>query len=194
MTLIRIKEVSLSKFSAYGYEGASLGIIANSIGIKKPSIYTYFISKDALFLEVFSDSIHSVLSLISNYFKNKNSQEFKNLLYDFLTQCAAHFEKDDTVRFFMRTAFFPPTHLQAEIKAGLDLYTFRLEEVLHHLFETAIVNCQLKNSEESQTGVVAYISLLHSFFLDLLTGSTERAISRLNAAWSIYWRGLSNEK
>ena len=45
----RILEKSLELFSAKGYDAVSVGEIAKAVGIKAPSLYNHFPSKQAVF-------------------------------------------------------------------------------------------------------------------------------------------------
>jgi AcrR family transcriptional regulator len=49
-TRSRLKETAFSLFAAYGYESTTMSQIANAIGIKKPTLYSYYESKEELFL------------------------------------------------------------------------------------------------------------------------------------------------
>ena len=54
-TRSRLKETAFSLFAAYGYESTTMSQIANAIGIKKPTLYSYYESKEELFLSVFAE-------------------------------------------------------------------------------------------------------------------------------------------
>lgn len=54
-TANEIKKAALTHISKYGYEGTSLNDIAKTVGIKPPSIYSHFESKEQLFLSVIED-------------------------------------------------------------------------------------------------------------------------------------------
>lgn len=45
----RIMDVALDLFSVNGYEGTSVGMIADAVGIRKPSLYSHFKSKQDIF-------------------------------------------------------------------------------------------------------------------------------------------------
>ncbi|CBY60034.1 similar to transcriptional regulator, TetR family, N-terminal part [Listeria monocytogenes SLCC7179] len=62
MTKKLIKEVALTLFAEKGYDGTALSEIAKAVGIKTPSLYAHFASKEALFLEVYQDSIQMELT------------------------------------------------------------------------------------------------------------------------------------
>ena len=52
MSSKKIRDVALSHFAHFGYEGAALSKIAEEVGIKKPTIYAHYKGKDDLFLSV----------------------------------------------------------------------------------------------------------------------------------------------
>lgn len=54
-TALNIKKSALTYISKFGYEGTSLKDIAQEVGIKTPSIYFHFESKEQLFLSVIND-------------------------------------------------------------------------------------------------------------------------------------------
>lgn len=61
-----IKEAALKYFTIHGYEGASLSIIAEEVGMKKQSIYSHFKGKDDLFCKFYE------MRKRQNYLQNFN--------------------------------------------------------------------------------------------------------------------------
>ena len=57
-TADRLSQVALELFAARGYSGTSLADIAGRLGIRKPSLYNYYRSKDELFLDLFEKSLN----------------------------------------------------------------------------------------------------------------------------------------
>lgn len=53
----RILEKSLELFSAKGYDAVSVGEIAKAVGIKAPSLYNHFPSKQAIFDAILETSL-----------------------------------------------------------------------------------------------------------------------------------------
>ena len=51
----RILEKSLELFSTKGYDAVSVGEIAKAVGIKAPSLYNHFPSKQAIFDAILED-------------------------------------------------------------------------------------------------------------------------------------------
>ena len=56
-TADRLAKIALELFAARGYQGTSLADIAGRLGIRKPSLYNYYRSKDELFLDLFETSL-----------------------------------------------------------------------------------------------------------------------------------------
>lgn len=61
-----IKEAALKFFTIHGYEGASLSLIAEEVGMKKQSIYAHFKGKDDLFCKFY------VMRKRRSYLRNSN--------------------------------------------------------------------------------------------------------------------------
>ncbi|UUZ83400.1 TetR/AcrR family transcriptional regulator [Paenibacillus sp. P26] len=55
MSAQTIKAAALRLFALRGYDGVPLSEIAKEVGIRTPSIYAHFSSKDDLFMAVFED-------------------------------------------------------------------------------------------------------------------------------------------
>ena len=56
-TAERLTQIALQLFAERGYAGTSLAAIAKRLGIRKPSLYNYYGSKDELFLVLFEESL-----------------------------------------------------------------------------------------------------------------------------------------
>lgn len=56
-----ILDTAEQEFSAHGYDGASIAVIAARIGSSKPTIYRYFASKEELFAEVTSRTVDRMM-------------------------------------------------------------------------------------------------------------------------------------
>lgn len=78
-----IKDAALKYFTMHGYEGASLSLIAEDVGMKKQSIYAHFKGKDDLFLQVLRDAKETELSSKLQYFSSIGSSIPRKLYTDF---------------------------------------------------------------------------------------------------------------
>src|SRR6478609_3779742 len=113
MTFNQLKEAALRQFALNGYEGTSLSSIASEVGIKKQSIYTYFKSKEELFVHSFNDSLSCELYFIEHFFQGTNrTLPIENLLYKFLIEYLDRYDSNFNTSFFIRTSYYPPQQLR----------------------------------------------------------------------------------
>lgn len=130
MTSDQIKEVSIKHFAKNGYEGASLAHIAEDVGIKKQSIYTHFKGKDQLFLQLCRDTSENEIRFVIKFIEINKTRPIKEFLYDFLLQSIDRYEKNDSSKFWIRTAFFPPNHLNEMVMKNVYENLDKVEELL----------------------------------------------------------------
>lgn len=193
MTLNRIKEVALNRFTENGYDGTSMAQIAEDVGIKKQSIYTHFKGKDELFLQVCSDVFAKELRFISNFIESNNTRSIEDFLFDFLLHYKERYENNDNTKFWLRISFFPPSHLYEQVIKYVYEYLYKLDELLVPIIEKAMMERKISSSIGAKRATTAFLGVLDGIFVEMLYGGPERLNKRLDASWYIYWRGLSND-
>jgi len=191
MTSNRIKEVALNHFTKNGYEGTSMAQIADDVGIKKQSIYTHFKGKDELFLQVCSDVFADEIKFVIEYIESNSTRFIEDFLYGFLSHYKERYEKNDHTKFWLRTTFFPPTHLYERVMKTVYEYLDQLEELLFPIMEKAIKDGKISSTIDAKRAVAAFLGVLDGILVEMLYGGPERSLKRLDASWYLYWRGLS---
>ena len=76
-----ILEAAKSVFGRLGYSKATLDDIAHVIGLKKPTLYYYYSSKEVLFIEAFSQEWKESLSRIKHIAEKEPNPHERLLLY-----------------------------------------------------------------------------------------------------------------
>ncbi|MGD6817859.1 TetR/AcrR family transcriptional regulator [Metabacillus sp. 84] len=179
-----LKQKALIVFSQHGYEGASLSLIAEEAGIKKQSIYSHYKSKDDLFLQTAEDVFQHEMDHAIASLKTKSAEDIHSRLYAYLTDCMERYEKNAETKFWLRTAFFPPEHMYKELMTQVYNHLDVLEAALFELFEGARI------VTDSRQAAIAYLGVLDSLFVEMLYGGKDRSQKRLDASWSIFWKGI----
>ncbi|GAB3542564.1 hypothetical protein GCM10027443_43590 [Pontibacter brevis] len=77
----QILQSAKAVFGRLGYSKATLDDIAESIGMKKPSLYYYYKSKELLFIEAFSQEWRDSLSRIKRIAEHEPNPRERLLLY-----------------------------------------------------------------------------------------------------------------
>lgn len=192
MTANRIVECALSHFAENGYEGASLSNIADKVGIKTPSIYAHFKSKDELFLNIIDNVIDHEMHFLTRYFADNDKEPLQDRLLGFFMQYNDRYEHSDRVKFLFRFMLFPPVSLQPLIADPVYSYLDKLEELLIPVFSDALLKGELAEDSE-KNAAISFICLLDGLLAERMYGGTERFKKRLDASWAIYWRGLTKK-
>ncbi|MED1864382.1 TetR/AcrR family transcriptional regulator [Fictibacillus nanhaiensis] len=191
MTYDQLKQTALIQFAQLGYEGASLTVIANEVGIKKQSIYTHFKSKDDLYIQTFLDATDCEIDFVKQFVQDHQSKTLKDVLFRFLTEYLNRFEHNDNMKFFMRTSFYPPVQHEEVIKTGSNKFVDRLESLFTALFEQN--SDELRNDVTAETAALAFLTMLDGLLVELIYGIPERLQKRSKQSWFVYWQGIRKE-
>lgn len=193
-TLEQLKNVSLQHFALHGYEGASLAHIANDVGIKKQSIYTYFKTKDDLFLYLYEDACKREMTMVVENLKAASNSPVNIVLHQFLEQSITRFLTHDSTKFVLRSAFLPPDHLQENVLSKAIHYLNQLEELFIPIFEQAKENGEISETIDIERATSAFLGVLDSLYVELLYGDEHRLQKRFDASWYMFWMGLTSKE
>ncbi|SNT07398.1 transcriptional regulator, TetR family [Bacillus sp. OK838] len=186
-----IKKAALKYFTIHGYEGTSLSQIAEDVGIRKQSIYSHFKGKDDLFLSVLKDAKEMELSFYVEYFNMMRKSDPEKTLYGFLEEMIKMFQEVESLKFWLRMGFFPPTHLYNEIQKETDDLQVQQEALMEEIFQTWTSDGALSTGD-ARTLTLAYSGIIVAIMVELVyADNPERVAEKLEASWSIFWRGIS---
>lgn len=186
MTAEKIKAVAYLHFAQKGYEGASLGDIAKDVGIKKPSIYNHFASKEALFFSCLESSTKICLDLIHDYFRTPDQKPLHQTLLGFLTFYTNAPNDYPSLGFLITNHYFPPALFKDRLVKHSTQHLDHLKVVFTDFFKAHQVSLQ----EDPQTCALAYLCLLDGLMVERLWGDEPHYQARLQASWPIFYRGI----
>ena len=183
----RICDIALVHFAERGYDASSLNEIAVVAGMRKPSLYAHFKSKDDLFNAVLNLALVTERLYIEEIFANvpANNEPPGKLYTDSLSK---RYESSAALRFLLRTAFFPPLELKVSVTTGFEAYLDRLRE----LFGASLENTYpALSATEISMFQDAYIGVIDSLHVELIYCSEGAYCRRLAALWRILGDSLS---
>lgn len=157
----RIIDVAFENFVLNGYEGASLSMIAEAVGIRKASIYTHFKSKDALFSELLEDALDIECSYLETCFHGALDNQLPGESY--LRKIKLRYENAVTYQFLTRIAYVPPSHLIEQVKSAYQHYMAQLIQC----YSVELVQV-ITNSQNQEIYTDAYVGILDSLNVELL--------------------------
>lgn len=190
MTSIQLNQAALKLFVKHGFDGTSLAHIAEDVGIKKQSIYAHYKNKDDLFLTVLEGALSEELHFIEQWLQQNNNLPLEELLYQFLQMYRQRFEQDDDFKFGLRMSFHPPAHLHNTVMEKICELEQGIERHLQFVFEQAI-DKGVTLQTDARTAMLSYLVILDSICVELVYTNLERTTAKIEAAWNIYWRGVS---
>lgn len=178
----RILDAAFEHFVQHGYEGASLSAIAETVGIRKASIYTHFKSKEAIFLQLIQDAVQIETLFMSSCFVDHSCEKLPGEYY--LTHFKKRYDQAITARFLIRMAYVPPHELMTEVSQCYEQYLEQLRQRYSKQIEALGLDPAL-----SETFTDAYLGILDSLSVELLYAGQIYA-RRLDAMLWLYTNSL----
>ncbi|MFC7391900.1 TetR/AcrR family transcriptional regulator [Scopulibacillus cellulosilyticus] len=189
-TIDEIRKVSLKLFASKGYEGTSLSEIASGVGIKKPSLYAHFKSKEDLFLSVFGDvledNVKSVKEFIEPYKKDSVEIKLREFLYG---TCRYYFTHEDEVALLKRAMLFPPEGLKDKLQDQFLTFEKNTDILLKKFFTEGIEKGVIRE-EPIDRLLAAYYCLQDGLFIQMFYYSKAHFEEKMESVWHIFWKGI----
>lgn len=186
MTIHKLKNAALKIFGEHGYNGSSLAQIAEEVGIKKQSIYTYFKSKDALYMTLSKEAMETELHFMTDYLTKARNESMEQALAQLLLATQQRFTQQLGTKFFITSTFITPPHLEKNLTQQIYFYLDTLETLFIAYFNAQQITVTAQDAANS------FLALLDSLYVEMLYGGEARFEKRLQASWNVYYRGITN--
>lgn len=181
----KICVIAVEHFANSGYDACSLNDIAVAAGMRKPSLYAHFSSKDDLFQAVFERAVEAERLYVEDCFAHPHGDVPGGL---YCQRLGERYLGSAHLRYLLRTAFFPPTELRAWISAGFEGYLARLAALF-----VARMKAYRPTFEDEQAVLYrdAYMGIVDSLAVELIYAGPEAYARRLAALWKVFEDSLA---
>lgn len=189
-TADRLAQIALELFAERGYAGTSLAEIAKRLGIRKPSIYNYYSSKDELFMALFENSLDtwktaSMAPLDGPGGAQERLKRHMRVSLEFAVS-------DPHATALTRAAVTQVSgDLATAVGALLDRYSDDYRDQLFLLFSEAVAHGELP-ARDPQVLVLAWLAFKDGVMSRqiFLPASRLPYMDHFDELWTMFWSGL----
>lgn len=179
MTFSTLQKAALIRFAEQGFNGTSLAQIAADVGIKPPSIYAHFKSKEELFLSLIGPTVEEELAYVRRALPGPEGGE--KMLAGFLRNIERRFETAPVMRFLLHGAYLPPQQLYEQVDRIIKRYMINLDKIVIEIFR------QMPPGRlPPEVMAEAYTGIIDSLQAEILYGGKKRFRKRLAALWALF--------
>lgn len=188
----KILECAFELFSKGHYNSVTLAEIAEKAGIKKPSIYSHFASKEALFLEVLDGEVERVYIYLNKIIEETRELKLEIILKQLLLESITYVRENAPVGGFWAYLLFVTSHdLPEQVVLRIEDLKSYMEELFFQLFKRGIDQGEIIK-RDADSLVYSFICLLQGNLLMELN-SKKFHVSKVNNSWDYFWEGVRNK-
>ncbi|KHE66948.1 TetR/AcrR family transcriptional regulator [Halobacillus sp. BBL2006] len=191
MTQQKILDESLTLFANHGYENTTLANIAEAVGIKKPSLYNHFESKEAIFLNVLEDVAKIEMDYLASQADLSADHTIYERLHHIYRSYLNHMADSTEGMFFKRVTFFPPEEFSEQIKEVFLMVERNMTAIILPVIEKGIKEKVLRPLS-TDTLTSAFYTLIDGLFLEENFYDKSVFEQRQQASWNIFWLGIKD--
>lgn len=177
-----IRLAAIRLFGRQGYAATPLSAIAAAVGIKTPSLYAHFRSKDDLFRAVFDDAVRAELQELAAAVPP--GEAAADGLRRYLRETVDRYEATAHLPFLLRSIYLPPAQLAAHIRERDKIFSGELARRV----EQALA--RRTTGVPPEEAALAFIGMLRGIHAELLYAGPEAAQRLIPALWRVYARAL----
>lgn len=172
----RVANVALEQFADKGYDAATLNDIAELAGIKKPSLYAHFSSKDDLYEKVLAIALQTECDFVSEHF-SATAMKYTLPTELYLNNLRERFLTHSSLRFLMRAALYPPPAFEQQVAASV---TECLHHIKRHIKKAISVHYPTISKAVTARMTEMYMAAIDSLCVVILHGNESAYTRRLD--------------
>ena len=180
----------IEEFSEKGYM-ASMSDLSKRVGIKVPSIYSHYKSKDEIILLCIKDEIKNFKIYYHTYLQDLKTRSTESILKDLFYAYIQYFKNVSKLRFWNNFDLIPNIELRKE---GLNLYIeymLELELEIKQIFSFGVSSGELR-ADLDKEAYLMYIILIQGVLRGMLKLEeiSVNSTKYYEKVWQMYWKTI----
>lgn len=180
----RIVTAAIPHFASRGYDASSLAEIAESVGIRKASLYAHFTGKDQLFLEAFNDALQQEQDFAQHCFAAEPATALPGSHY--CNSLIQRYAESAHLRFFLRTSYISPAALEQSINASHEVYLEQLDAAFKQRLQAWQPATGRWSDDDLALHTQVYQGIVDSLQVKLIYTDAAQASLRLQAMQQLF--------
>lgn len=188
----QILEATDSLFADKGYN-VSMSDIAKRVGIKVPSIYSHYTSKDEIILLVVEREINRFYSFLLDEIRNMGSVSCEEKLKKIYYLILNYYEQENRLRFWRGISLIQNLDLKKQCGDLVREKEKQVSEELNQIFTEGIKKCRIEGVDTQ--GMVSFYFVLVKGVMDMMIvyQNPETDLDAFfDKIWNEYWLSIKN--
>lgn len=186
----KIKEVALIFLAENGYEGTTLSEIAGQCGIKTPSFYGHFPSKESLFLEVWADLVSEYRSFMDNLLSEVEGKPAGDQALQLMKGYGDHFVSHPaSYKLWARMLMFPPPQFRERVMEDSTACEKVIQEHIGRLLAKGVQRGELRSAPLEDL-LASFAILKEGYVQWLFFYGPQDAEQQTRRIWRLLWGGF----
>jgi AcrR family transcriptional regulator len=177
-------------FAEKGYEGMTMKEIANEVGIKAPSLYSFFKNKEDILLHVYTETISDHYQIAITSLKADQNQSVEKQLYNFLKSIIDyHLRESINLKIFIRLLLFPPEVFDVNLREKLVEMENDEVQLLADVFEKGMASGEVKQGDSR--AMAKLLACMMDGWIWLMQRHDDVTLrERFQSDWRQFWQGI----
>jgi len=191
-----ILDATYKLFAQKGYY-LSMADIAGEVGLKVPSIYSHFQSKDEIIFVVMESRINSYYEHLENEITRLINEDLSSeeKLKTICFSVSKYFTNTETIRFWKNISLIYHEDLRLKCRDLVKSQDEKIFRLLQQIYDEGSIKGELKEEykEEYKEGVVLLFWTMMQGILDTILvqgGMSQEFNVYLSMIWKAYWNGI----
>lgn len=186
----RIKKEALSLFTKKGYYGTSISDIAKAVGITKSSLYSHYMGKDELFLDVYNTYVLAHGAIYERLLDDSKSMEVHDRLRYIFREMILYFYKNQEIYYFChQTLFHVPPELREKFRSNNLDWEKRCQKELEEIFAKGMRQGIIRKGNPEKK--VWSFRIIEGGVLGWMFLSPEIKEENIEEFWNDFWSGVA---